>query len=64
MDAIRILEDCSTASRGFVRGEVVEIGAGMSAEDADILVRIGRAVYCSRPVPQAGEDKPRRRKEQ
>lgn len=51
MDAIRILENCSTARRGFKRGEVVAVGKDISAEDAAALVKLGRAVQ----VPQAQE---------
>jgi hypothetical protein len=54
MDAIRIIESCSTAHRDFVRGEVAEVGQGLSAEDAATLVSLGRAVVADKPTPKKG----------
>lgn len=44
--ALRILENCSTARRGFKRGEVVAVGEDISAEDAAVLLRLRRAETC------------------
>lgn len=58
MNAIRILENCSTARRGFKRGEVVAVDSpDLSAEEAAALVRCQRAEACELPA----ETKPQKR---
>mgnify|MGYP001259494038 CR=1 FL=1 len=52
MDAIRILENCSTARRGFKRGEVVAVGGqDLSKDEAAALLKWQRAEACE--LPQA-----------
>lgn len=57
MSALRILENCSIASRGFKRGEVVAVGADLSAEEAGALLKWRRAEACEvTPTPEKTPD--------
>lgn len=50
MQAIRVLENCSTARRGFKRGEVVALGDALSETEALDLIKWRRAEQAALPV--------------
>ncbi|MEW6314639.1 MAG: hypothetical protein AB1513_11470 [Pseudomonadota bacterium] len=44
MSRIRILTGCRASGRGYTEGSVVSVPEDINAEDAAVLMRIGRAV--------------------
>lgn len=43
MKSIRITTGCRASGRGYAEGEIISMPDGISADDAALLVRIGRA---------------------
>lgn len=51
MEAIRILTGCRASGRGYAAGETCRVPDDVGADDAALLVRLGRAERIEQPAP-------------